>query len=145
MQDTLKIKLDQDDDGGVCVIAKVYSGNFSGEGEAYFNISDIKELSNNLTEFIKTQANPPSIKGGNWDGKGNLIEILLSLKFYSFSNYRFGVLVNLTDHPYTECREEEISRVTVELKPNTHELSSFVEQINKLIHSEIKEAVLTCQ
>ena len=144
MTDQLIITIDQDDDGTAGLKAKVYSGSFSGEGEAWFKISEIRSFKNQLIEFAKTTENPPSIEGGNWDGKGNLKDTLLSLRFYSFSNYRCGVQVKLSDYPQTDCREEEISRVSVELKPEASKVILFAEQLDSLLHSNTGEAILEC-
>ena len=144
MTDQLIITIDQGDDGTAGLKVKVHSGSFSGEGEAWFNISEIKLFTNQLIKFAKTTENPPSIEGGNWDGKGNLKDVLLSLRFYSFSNYRCGLQVKLSDYPQTECREEEISRVSVELKPEVSKVLLFAEQLEKLISSNNGEVILEC-
>lgn len=145
MADYLKIKLDKDDDGTAGILATVKSGAFSGSGEAWFNISDINKFVSDLKRFAETTKNPPIIEGGNWDGKGNLELTLLSLRFYVFSTYRCGVQVNLADYPYTNCREEEISRVIVELKPEAQKVVEFSEQLKQLVNSKIEEATLECQ
>ena len=144
MTDQLIITLDHDDDGTVGLKAKVHSGAFSGEGEAWFQIPEIKAFIIQLINFAQTTENPPFIEGGNWDGKGNLKDILLSLRFYSFSDYRCGIQVMLTDYPQTECREEEISRVSVELKPEASKVLLFAEQLEKLINSNNGEVILEC-
>lgn len=144
MADFLKIALQKDDDGTAGLIASVKKGTFSGAGEAWFNISDINKFANELKSFAETTKNPLIIEGGHWDGKGNLKRILVSLRFYSFSSYRCGVQVNLADYPYTDCREEEISRVIVELKPESQKVVEFSEQLKYLIDSTIKEATLEC-
>ena len=144
MTDYLKIRLDHDDDGTAGIVAKVKKGNFSGEGEAWFNLSEIKGFTDKLESFAKTTINPPAIEGGHWNGSGELIETLLSFKFYSFSSYRIGVYVALADYPYTDCREEEISRVFVELKPEAQSVIEFSKQLRSLLNTTVGEAVLEC-
>ncbi len=63
MTNQLIIKVDQDDDGTAGLKAQVRSGVFSGEGEAWFNVSEIKSFINQLINFAKTTENPPSIEG----------------------------------------------------------------------------------
>lgn len=144
MTDYLKIQLDHDDDGTAGIVAIVKNGNFSGKGEAWFNLSEIKTFSEELESFAKSTKNPPTIEGGHWDGNGNLSEKLLSFRFYSFSTYRLGVYVALADYPYTDCREEEISRVFVELKPEAQAVINFSRQLRNLLSSSVGEAVLEC-
>lgn len=144
MNNYLKIKADVEDDGTVGLIARVSCDGFSGFGEAWFNLTEVKNFISQLLVFSKSTQNPPLIAGGNWDGNGNLSEVLLSFRFYSFSDFRVGVHVTLANHPYTDCRKEEISRVTVELKPEMQTVLSFCEQLNDLLLNDIQEACLVC-
>ena len=61
MQNYLKLRLNRDDDGTAGIKAKVFSGNFSGEGEACFNLSEISKFTEDLEHFAKTLKNPPTI------------------------------------------------------------------------------------
>jgi hypothetical protein len=144
MTQCLKVQLNHDDDGTASLSATVKYGEFSGKGEAWFNISDIKEFIDQLENFSKTNENPPSLEGGNWDGEGNLIETLLSFRFYSFSTGRIGVHVILADYPYTDCRNEEISRVFVELKVEAQAVIEFAKRLYYLLNSKNGEALLEC-
>ncbi len=144
MSDVLKVRAVHDDDGSVGLLASVTSGGFSGRGEAWFNVSEVKEFADQLRHFAETTEKPPFIQGGNWDGKGNLVEVLLSFRFYIFSSYRAGVQVSLADYPYTDCRKEEISRVTVELKPETQAIINFCLQLDKVLSANNDAPVLEC-
>ena len=144
MNAILKVKLNRDDDGSAGIVATVKTGAFSGTGEAWFNITDINKFIIKLENFAKTTEDPPFIEGGNWDEQGNLKLSLLSLRFYMFSTHRYGVQVNLADYPYTNCREEEISRVIAELKPEAQSIVEFTNQLKQLVNSEIEEAILEC-
>lgn len=144
MNNYLKVKINFDSDGTAGLVASVSCNGFSGHGEAWFNETDIKGFVTQLRDFAKTTKNPPKIEGGHWDDKGNLSEVLLSFRFYSFSSVRAGIQVTLADHPYTDCREEEISRVVVELKPETQSLLNFCDQLNNLLSNHIQEACLVC-
>lgn len=144
MSNYLKITADLEDDGTVGLMGAVSSEGFSGSGEAWFNITDVKQFISELENFAKTTENPPEISGGNWDGKGNLKHKLFALRFYSFSSFRAGVQVELANHPYTDCRPEEVSCVTLELKPETQSIIEFCGQLNELLTNNIKEACLVC-
>lgn len=144
MSDYLKITADLEDDGIVGLTGTVSSEGFSGTGEAWFNVSEVKQFVSQLEHFAKTTENPPEISGGNWDGKGNLLHKLFSLRFYSFSSFRAGVQVELANHPYTDCRPEEIASVKLELKPETQAIINFCGQLNSLLSNNISEASLVC-
>lgn len=144
MNQQLIVRLNHDDDGTAGIVGTVKSEKFSGEGEAWFNLTEISSFAEQLESFAKTTKNPPKIEGGNWDGEGNLIEVLLSFRFYVFSTYRLGVYITLADYPYTDCREEEISRVFLELKPEAQAVIEFSRQLKKLLNSSNGEAILDC-
>ncbi|MCX2781538.1 hypothetical protein OQJ46_00865 [Microbulbifer thermotolerans] len=113
----LVVTADVEDDGTIGLNGIVSARGFSGTSEAWFNVSQVIDLSEQLEHFAKTTENPPEIFGGNLDGEGSLINKLLSLRFYSLSNYRVGVQVEFADHPYTGCRTEEIACVKVDSSP----------------------------
>ncbi|AMX03008.1 hypothetical protein [Microbulbifer thermotolerans] len=140
----LVITADVEDDGTVGLKGIVSVRGFSGTGEAWFNVSQVIEFSEQLEHFAKTTENPPEIFGGYWDGEGNLINKLFSLRFYSLSNYRAGVQVEFADHPYTGCRTEEIACVKVELKPEMQAFIEFCSQLKKLLTNDLHEAKLYC-
>lgn len=144
MDKYLKITADIEDDGTVGLTGVVSSKRFSGTGEAWFNISEVNEFIAQLENFAKTTKNPPEIAGGNWDGNGYLMHKLFSLRFYLLSSFRAGVLVELADYPYTDCRAEEIASVTLELQPETQEIINFCGQLNKLLTNGVSEACLAC-
>jgi hypothetical protein len=60
----------------------VQTEKFSGEGEAWFNLTEIASFADQLESFAKTTKKPPTIKGGNWSGKGELVETSLSFRLY---------------------------------------------------------------
>ena len=142
MDKILKIRASIEDDGTVSLTGTVSSEGFSGIGEGWFNISEVKEFIAKLEHFAKTTENPPEIVGGNWDGNGGLIQKLFSLRFYSFSGFRAGVLVELASYPYSDCRPEEVSSVSLELKPETQAIINFCGQMNHLLLNNINEACL---
>ncbi|MGX5172443.1 hypothetical protein ACUR5C_00280 [Aliikangiella sp. IMCC44653] len=144
MSNYLKVTADVEDDGTVGLTGVVSSNGFSGSGEAWFNISEVKQFISQLESFAKSTENPPEITGGNWDGEGNLLHKLFSLRFYSFSSFRAGVQVELAHHPYTDCRIEEVSSVKLELKPEAQSILNFCGQLNELLSNNISEASLIC-
>ncbi|WP_434341352.1 hypothetical protein [Motilimonas cestriensis] len=72
-----------------------------------------------------------------------MAKVFISLRFYTFSRSRAGVLVTLASHPYTGCRPEEVASVQLELKPETQAIMHFCEQLNSLLSNKTSEARLT--
>ncbi len=144
MNNYLKITADIEDDGTVGLSGSVSSEGFSGKGEAWFNTPDVKKFISKLEHFAKTTEEPPEISGGYWDDTGILSQKLLGLRFYSFSGFRAGLQVELANHPYTDCRPEEISFVRLELRPETQSIIEFCDQLNDLLLNKISEACLSC-
>lgn len=54
MNQFLKIRLNRDDDGTAGIIAIVQSENFSGKGEAWFNLTEISSFVEQIEDFAKT-------------------------------------------------------------------------------------------
>ncbi|MBV1911243.1 MAG: hypothetical protein KUG78_18255 [Kangiellaceae bacterium] len=144
MNKYLKITADIENDGTVGLTGVVSANRFTGTGEAWFNLSEVNEFIAQLENFSKTKEYPPEIAGGNWDGDGILKDRLFSLRFYLLSSIRAGVLIELADYPYTDCRAEEIASVSLELQPETQELISFCGQLKKLLNNGVSEACLVC-
>ena len=144
MKKYLKVTADIEDDGTVGLTGVVSSNRFSGIGQAWFDLSEVKEFIVQLENFAKTKENPPEIAGVNWDGDGILIDKLFSLRFYLLSNIRAGVLVELADCPYTDCRAEEKASIYLELQPETQEITTFCGQLKGLLTNEVSEACLVC-
>ena len=145
MPRTLTIRADIESEYTIGLRAEVVSEGFSGHGEAWFNMSEVQNFITQLRHFASTTESPPHIQGGNWDGDGNLSEVLLSLRFYSLSDYRAGVHIHLVDCPSTNARTEEVSKVIVGLKPTKHEVLSFCDDMDRLLSSELTEANLITQ
>jgi hypothetical protein len=139
----LNIKLYREDDGTAGLSACVLTGDFSGSGTAWFNLTEIEEYSRKVKLFAETLENPPNIAGGYYDLEGNLENTLLSFRMYLISRRGYiGFLVELANHPYTSCRPEEISRVSVELKTTPQSLIDFSNGIDQLIRGNVDEVVL---
>ncbi|MBV1907738.1 MAG: hypothetical protein KUG78_00360, partial [Kangiellaceae bacterium] len=144
MNNYLKITAEIEDDETVGLTGSVSFKGFSGKGEAWFNISEVKQFISELEHFAKTTEKTPELAGGNWNGNGHLSHKLLGLRFYKLSKYRAGLRVELADYPYTDCRPEEISSVALELQPETQAIIEFCGQLNQPLSNTISEVALVC-
>ena len=143
--DILTITVDRED---YCVGLKgsLQVNGFSGYGEGYFNNSTVKEfcsklenLTNNMSgeaQLIASQSNP--------DGSEYLER--LSLRCYVLSESKqngiIGVHITLSEYPYTDCREQEILKVSGELQVRNHKMKEFSVNLNKLVQGELNEVIL---
>ena len=143
MSRKLTITADIESDHTLALKAKVDVDGFSGYGEAWFNSSEVRKFITQIRDFNDTMENPPHLQGGHWDGDGNITDLLLSLRFYALSDYRSGLHIHLSDFPSTYATEEEVSKVTVGMKPNKHEISKFCDDMELLLSNTQTEAHLT--
>ncbi|MDA7621951.1 hypothetical protein N8646_00665 [bacterium] len=130
------------DETGTCVSASARSNGFSGSGEAWFNRSVVERFVSDLKELTSTAKDEVNIEGGYWDGAGNLEDTLLSIRVYPFSNSRFGLHIHLEEHPGTDSRKNEISRVSLELKVDNLQLADFQKELCKSLQDQNHQSIL---
>jgi hypothetical protein len=70
----------------------------------------------------------------------------LSLRCYVLSESKLngviGVHITLSEYPYTDCREQEILKVSGELQVRDHKMKEFSANLNKLVQGNLNEVVL---
>ncbi len=139
----LNIKADIDDDGTAGLFVGVENDGFSGHGEAWFNLSEIKDFAQNLKYYANSFENPPSLIGGYFYNDGKLKDILMSFDVYDFGDRGYiGIFVYLEYHPFTDCRKHQISKVSTELLSTSEQIIKFADDLCLLIDGNIDEAIL---
>jgi hypothetical protein len=139
---TVNIDL-EDDDGTAGLTGRLEANGFSGSGEGWFNISEIKMFCNAFKKVLSDLEGTAELVAGQ--SKADCSEFLerFGLRCYVISKTGiFGVHVTLTDYPYTDCRQEEISKVSGELKINSQFALNFISQLSRLTEGNIEEAEL---
>ena len=120
--------------------------NFSGVGEGWFNNSDIKEFCSNVHKLTNEMKGTAELIGSQCKTDGTEYLELFALRCYVLSKSKLngiiGVHVTLAEHPSTDCREEEIFKVSGELQVRNHKLAEFSDELNNLVHGTLNEVVL---
>src|SRR5437868_10521883 len=90
----LRVIYRQDEDGTGEIIATVKSGGFSAQGSAWFGRSLKETFLAKLRSYPLTSANPPTIEGGFWNGRGSLDQCHLRIRIKPY-NTRGTLLVHV--------------------------------------------------
>ena len=131
------------EDHSAGLFGRFESEYFSGIGNGWFNLIDLEQFCISFEKLIESNSGTANIVGSlrKQDGTGYLETF--GLRSYVVSKTGIlGVHVTLADYPYTDCRTEEISKVSGEVKVETQAAINFLSQLRKLIIGEITEAIL---
>lgn len=119
---------------------------FSGFGEGWFNNTDVSKFCSQLHSLATNMVGTAELVGSQSKGDGSEYLERLALRCYVLSDSRLngiiGVHVTLSEYPYTDCREQEILKVSGELKVRNHKMIEFSEELKKLIQGNLNEVIL---
>ena len=134
------------EDYSVGLTGSFNANNFSGFGEGWFNNSDVEEFCSHIQSMTSEMKGTAELIGSQSKGDGSEYLELFSLRCYVLSKSKLngiiGVHVTLAEHPSTDCREEEIFKVSGELQVRNHKLAEFSNELGKLVHGTLNEVVL---
>ena len=137
---TITIDLDQYDAG---LTGELSIGDFSGIGEAYFSLSQIENFCNSLEKLATDSVGTAGLIGSHEKPDGTEYLELLGLRCYALSsNGVIGIHVTISNPPYTDCRVEEILKMSGEVMANSLEILDFVSQLRGLCTKKNEEAIL---
>ena len=137
---TVKIDLEEYSAG----LLGVYdAGGFKGFGEGWFNLSEIKEFCDNLETLANSLDGETELVSGQSKADGSEYLERFGLRCYVIARTGvLGVHVTLSEYPYTDCRVQEISKVSGELKAEVQSVMAFVQGLRSLCSGGAKEATL---
>ena len=138
----LTINIDLEDyDAGLTGTLSV--NGFSGFGEGWFNLSDLNQFIAELEKLSLNVSGKAELVAGQSKADGSEYLERFGLRCYVVAKTGIiGIHVTLTDYPYTDCREEEISKVSAELKAEVQSVIEFCSQLRKLCSGIRRDAVL---
>jgi len=140
----LTIKIDLEDyTAGLFV--KINANGFSGFGEGWFNTSEIIGFCRELESLDSNSDGKCELVAGQSKSDGSEYIELIGIRCYVIANGLLGMHVSLTDYPYTDCRQHEISKVSSELKLNTQSAIEFAKNLHSLCLNEVKEVTVVGQ
>jgi hypothetical protein len=143
----LRLRLAPDSDGTAELTAEVASSGFAGRGKAWFDLQGLARFSQELRAFPLSKSNPPHIEGGFWsqEKRGTLEQRHLSIRAYQIGSLGgVGIRVEVADPPlWTGDRPETQNIARIELMTSYAALEKFAKDLDKLLASELTEALLT--
>ena len=144
--DKLTITADRED-YSVGLTGSFSAKNFSGIGEGWFNNSDIEKFCSNIQNMANEMEGTAAIIGSQHKGDGSEYIERFALRCYVLSGNKLngiiGVHITLSEYPYTDCREQEILKVSGELQVRNHKIKDFSTDLNNLVQGKLNEVILT--
>jgi len=120
--------------------------NFSGFGEGWFNNSDIEEFCSHIQNMANEMKGTAELIGSQSKGDEGVYLERFALRCYVLSDSKLngiiGVHVTLSEYPYTDCREQEIFKVSGELQVRNHKMKDFSKELNNLVQGKLNEVIL---
>ncbi|MBK1853308.1 hypothetical protein FE845_18325 [Marinobacter sp. 1-4A] len=139
----LSITIDLDDDGSAGLSGRFASQGFSGFGEGWFNLSEIREFCNGFEKLASTLEGETELIAGQSKVDGTDYLERFGLRCYVVAKTGIlGVHVTLSEYPYTDCRPQEISMVSGELKVEIQSAINFIQGLRSLCSGSVAEAIL---
>ena len=142
---TFKITADREE-YTVGLTGDLYIDGFSGFGEGWFNIRDVITFSEDLMTLATNMEGKVELLGTQRKADGRKSLERFCLRCYvldnSIINGVIGVHITLSEYPYTDCREQEILKVSGEMKVRNHHLLEFSEDLRKLLSGDAGEVCL---
>ena len=143
----LRVRIAPDSDGTAMLSAQVASTGFAGRGEAWFGLEELAVFSCQLKAFPLSQSDPPRISGGFWSKEkfGALEQVHLSITAYQIGSLgQVGIRVEVANPPlFPNDRLESQNIAKIELMTSYAALERFANDLEKLLESDLEEAVLS--
>ena len=137
------ITIDLDDNGTAGLTGRFESDGFSGFGEGWFNLSEIKEFCNSFDKLTNSLEGEPELIAGQSKVDGSEYLERFGLRCYVVAKTGvLGVHVTLSEYPYTDCRPQEISKVSGEIKVDIQSATNFIQELRSLCSGGVMEVTL---
>ena len=134
------------DDYSVGLTGTLSVNGFSGFGEGWFNTSDVKDFCDRLSRLATDMNGAVELIGSQSKADGSEYLETFALRCYVLSKSKLngiiGVHVNISNPRDSDCREQEILKVSGELQVRNHNMKEFSENLSDLIRGDIDEVAL---
>jgi hypothetical protein len=146
MEDHMRLAIGyMDGDGTAELNATVQCKGFCGSSSAWFSIVQLEKFADLLLAYPLPTGDNPTIRGGFWSKeiRGEIDQLHVSLSVYPVGlRGVVGCLVTLRTPLNDGDKTKVASLVEVELRTSYQALSDFSQQLKKLLHAEVSEAIL---
>jgi hypothetical protein len=144
MENKLVITADRED-YAVGLTGQLYTCGFSGIGEGWYNNSDIKDFCSQLKSLSESMEGTAELLGAQRKSDGSEYLETFCIRVYPLScsklNGIIGVHVNLALPPSSDCRHQEILKVSGELKVRNNYIAQFANDLsggfNREVHNRL--------
>jgi len=134
------------DDYAVGLIARLSVERFSGVGEGWHTNSDVLEFCSKLTSLSESMEGTAELFGTEANIDGSKCLETFCIRIYPLDrsklNGTVGVHVTLSTRPYTDCRQEEILKVSAELRALNQHVVEFSRDLKELVLGGLEEVCL---
>ena len=134
------------EDYTVGLSGKLNLHEFSGIGESWFNVDDVKAFCKNLKQLSSEMDGEVELIGSQSKPDGSEYLETLSLRCNILSSSKLngiiGVHVMLAEHQHTDCRKEQVRKVSGELQVRNHKIEDFSNELLQLFNGNKNEVVL---
>jgi hypothetical protein len=140
----LRVTYRSDEEWTGQITATVKSGVFSAQGSAWFGRTHVKKtFLASLRSFPLTSANPPTIEGGFWNGRGSLDQCHLRIIIKPY-NARGTLIVraDLASEIWKTPDADLQNCATIRFLAEYTAVDGFAEQFEKVLDGEQEGAVL---
>ena len=95
------------------LLGKINSNGFIGSGEGWFNLTDIEAFISKARQMINSLKGTANLVAGQNKADGSAYLERFGLRCYPIGKTGvIGIHVTLTDYPYTDCRLEDVYKVS---------------------------------
>jgi hypothetical protein len=134
------------DDCNVGLTGKLSVKDFSGYGEGWFNKSDVLRFCEDLRKLVLERSGNCELVGSQCKPDGSEYLERLGLRCYVLAasklNGVVGLHVTMSHYPYTDCREQEILKVSGELQVRNGPMQQFADDLQELVDGKLNEATI---
>ena len=142
----LILTADLEEDHIVGLSGKLNLNEFSGFGEACFNSDEISNFCQELNLLASEMEGTVELIGSQCKADGSEYLETLALRCSVLSSTKLngiiGVHIILADYPYTDCRNEEIRKMSGELQIRNHKIKEFSDSLLLLVNGNQNEVIL---
>jgi hypothetical protein len=127
---------------------KLKLDDFSGRGEGWFNNSDIEKFCVTLIQMFTTMEGETELIGSEQKSDGSEYLETFALRVYILSSSKLNGIIGIhctfaERTSGSDCRKEEIRKMSGEAQVRNQHIKTFAEDIQKLMNGEINEVTLT--
>lgn len=134
------------EDYAVGLTGHLYLDGFSGFGEGWHNNSDVDEFCSNLLSLSETMEGAAELLGAECKADGSDYLETFCVRVYPINDSKLngtvGVHVTLSERPHTDCRPEEILKMSGELQARNHDIAQFAKDLGSLMSGSLREVCL---